>query len=169
MTFLLSLKSFGTPPTPPCSRRTLSKTHLKSLGGSNRWSRVHLLTMGYTQSVTEFTGLSLSTTSLVLDYNWLWRPADILNTIDVCVIVSHFCDLSQEMGLGGGWVWPVWARASMGGPRTGSWWSGNTPSDWSTLVILSSYWSGTSPSSSRAGRTEVSLDNLRDYVHLKTK
>ena len=35
-------------------------------------------------------------------------------------------------------------------------------SDWSILVILSSDWSGTSPSSSRAGRTEqVSSDGLR--------
>ena len=65
LTFLLSLKSYGTPPTPPSSRRTLSKTHLKCLGGSSWWSRVHLVTLGYTQSVTEFTGLSLSTTSLV--------------------------------------------------------------------------------------------------------
>ena len=71
----------------------------------------------------------------------------------------------------------VWAEAESGQSGPGQVWEGRgqgaggqvTRGGQVTLVILSSYWSGTSPSSSRAGRTEVSLDNLRDYVHLKTK
>ena len=88
--------------------------------------------------------------------------------------------ICQEMGLGGGWVWPAWAlgRASTGGRRTGGgavtrggWWSGEwilashwpiQPSYWLIQWIIDSHWSGTSPSSSRAERTEVRSDDEYD-------